>query len=163
MAESSAEDANKSNNPLTLAPAFNLHDYYTPVLSGSSKSINDLLLLLRGTWPLPPLGFVPVPSSYPSSSSLLAELMSTWNRPDAMAFPGIMVKHIVPPSRALVEGYDRALSLRQVGAGNPTGPPGRGPGKPVTIYIIRPHEQAEQRAYGQGYQQGRQWQAPAKP
>jgi len=35
--------------------------------------------------------------------ALLAEIMSTWNRPDAMDFAGIMVDHIVPPYRALME------------------------------------------------------------
>ena len=33
--------------------------------------------------------------------AVLAELMSTWNRPDAMEFAQVMVDHIVPPYRAL--------------------------------------------------------------
>lgn len=38
---------------------------------------------------------------------LLAEIMSIWNRPDAMDFAAIMVD-IVPPYRALIESYDKA-------------------------------------------------------
>jgi hypothetical protein len=59
LAETGAEDANTSNNPLTLAPAFNLQDYYSPVLFGTGRQTNDFLL--RGALPLPPTGFVPVP------------------------------------------------------------------------------------------------------
>src|SRR5205085_7277047 len=40
--------------------------------------------------------------------AVLAELMSTWNRPDAMAFAGVMVDQIVPPYRARMERYDTA-------------------------------------------------------
>jgi len=47
--------------------------------------------------------------------AVLAELMSTWNRPDAMAFAGVMVDHIVPPYRALMESYDKAQSVQKVG------------------------------------------------
>lgn len=41
--------------------------------------------------------------------------MSTWNRPDAMDFAGIMVEHIVPPYRALMESYDKAQNVQKVG------------------------------------------------
>jgi hypothetical protein len=58
-AQSSAADANKSNNPLNPAPGLNLQDYYAPDLIGSNAHTNDLLL--RGTLPLPPMGFIPVP------------------------------------------------------------------------------------------------------
>ena len=47
--------------------------------------------------------------------ALLAEIMSTWNRPDAMDFAGIMVDHIVPPYRALMESYDKAQNVQKVG------------------------------------------------
>lgn len=47
--------------------------------------------------------------------ALLGEIMSTWNRPDAMDFASIMVEHIVPPYRALMESYDKAQSVQQVG------------------------------------------------
>lgn len=47
--------------------------------------------------------------------ALLGELMSTWNRPDAMDFASIMVEHIVPPYRALIESYDKAQIVQQVG------------------------------------------------
>jgi nicotinamidase-related amidase len=47
--------------------------------------------------------------------AVLAELMSTWNRPDAMEFAGVMVEHIVPPYRALMESYDKAQSVQKTG------------------------------------------------
>ncbi|MGB7156565.1 MAG: isochorismatase family protein [Tepidisphaeraceae bacterium] len=47
--------------------------------------------------------------------AVLAELMSTWNRPDAMEFAQIMVDHIVPPYRALMESYDKAQSVQRDG------------------------------------------------
>ncbi len=59
LAQVSAEDANKSNNPLTPAPGLNIQDYYAPDLYGSDGYTNDLYL--RGTLPLPPMGFVPWP------------------------------------------------------------------------------------------------------
>lgn len=47
--------------------------------------------------------------------AVLAELMSTWNRPDAMDFAAVMVEHIVPPYRALMESYDKAQSVQKGG------------------------------------------------
>ncbi|HEU0282649.1 MAG TPA: isochorismatase family protein [Gallionella sp.] len=47
--------------------------------------------------------------------AVLCELMSTWNRPDAMDFAQIMVDHIVPPYRALIESYDKAQSVQKAG------------------------------------------------
>lgn len=47
--------------------------------------------------------------------AVLAELMSTWNRPDAMDFAQVMVDHIVPPYRALTESYDKAQSVQKSG------------------------------------------------
>jgi DNA-binding ferritin-like protein len=47
--------------------------------------------------------------------AVLAELMSTWNRPDAMEFADVMVDHIVPPYRALMESYDKAQSVQKTG------------------------------------------------
>src|SRR3989441_9949704 len=47
--------------------------------------------------------------------AVLAELMSTWNRPDAMDFAAGMVDHIVPPYRALMESYYKAQSVQKVG------------------------------------------------
>ncbi len=46
--------------------------------------------------------------------ALLTEIMGTWNRPDAMDFAAIMVEHIVPPYRALIESYDKAQSVQKV-------------------------------------------------
>jgi hypothetical protein len=47
--------------------------------------------------------------------AVLAELMSTWNRPDAMQFAQVMVDHVVPPYRALMESYDKAQDVQKVG------------------------------------------------
>lgn len=47
--------------------------------------------------------------------AVLAEVMSTWNRPDAMEFAGVMVDYIVPPYRALMESYDKAQNVEKVG------------------------------------------------
>jgi nicotinamidase-related amidase len=47
--------------------------------------------------------------------AVLGELMSTWNRPDAMDFAAIMVDNIMPAYRALIESYDKAQSVQKVG------------------------------------------------
>lgn len=47
--------------------------------------------------------------------AVLAELMSTWNRPDAMDFAQVMVDHIVPPYRCLMESYDKAQGVQRDG------------------------------------------------
>lgn len=47
--------------------------------------------------------------------ALLGEIMQTWNRPDAMDFAAIMVDHIVPPYRALIESYDKAQGVQKAG------------------------------------------------
>jgi nicotinamidase-related amidase len=47
--------------------------------------------------------------------AVFCELMSTWNRPDAMDFAAIMVDHIVPPYRALMESYEKAQSVQKGG------------------------------------------------
>lgn len=45
----------------------------------------------------------------------LAEIMSTWNRPDAMDFAEIMADHVVPGYRALIESYTKAQSVQKDG------------------------------------------------
>jgi nicotinamidase-related amidase len=47
--------------------------------------------------------------------AVLAEVMSTWNRPDALDFASAMVDYIVPPYRALMESYDKAQDVQKVG------------------------------------------------
>lgn len=47
--------------------------------------------------------------------AVLAEVMSTWNRPDAMEFAAVMADNIVPGYRALIESYDKAQSVQKVG------------------------------------------------
>ena len=49
------------------------------------------------------------------SYALLAEIMATWNRSDAMDFATVMVDHIVPPYRALMESYEKAQSVQKSG------------------------------------------------
>jgi nicotinamidase-related amidase len=46
--------------------------------------------------------------------ALLAEIMSTWNRADAMDFAAIMID-IVPPYRALIESYEKAQNVQKNG------------------------------------------------
>src|ERR671911_326232 len=45
----------------------------------------------------------------------LAELMSTWNRPDAMEFGNIMKDHIVPHYQLLFESYAKAQRVQREG------------------------------------------------
>ena len=45
--------------------------------------------------------------------AVVAEIMGTYNRPDAMEFLAVLVDHVVPSYRALVESYDQAQSVRQ--------------------------------------------------
>lgn len=47
--------------------------------------------------------------------AVLAELQSTWNRPDAMEFAAIFADHVIPGYRALMESYDKAQSIREKG------------------------------------------------
>ena len=54
-----AEEMNKSNNPLNPSPGFNLQDYYAPDIYGTEVYTNDFLM--RGGLPLPSVGPVPVP------------------------------------------------------------------------------------------------------
>lgn len=55
----SADDANKSNNPLNLAPSLNFQNYYTPKLFGTNAHTNDFLV--RPTIPIAPGDLVGVP------------------------------------------------------------------------------------------------------
>ncbi|SEM45620.1 hypothetical protein SAMN04487857_10285 [Pseudomonas sp. ok272] len=56
------ETANKSNNPLSLAPGLNLQDYYTPKLYDTNVHTNDALL--RGALPMAPNDFIGVPQLF---------------------------------------------------------------------------------------------------
>ncbi|MBI2233536.1 MAG: isochorismatase family protein [Micavibrio aeruginosavorus] len=47
--------------------------------------------------------------------AVMAEIMGTWNRADAMDFAAIMTDHIIPPYRALMESYDKAQSVAHKG------------------------------------------------
>lgn len=68
-----ADAANKSNNPLNLAPGLNLQDYYTPDIANSNAHTNDTLL--RGTLPVAPGTFIGVPQ-------LLRATLPISTRPD---------------------------------------------------------------------------------
>ncbi|MDF3054298.1 MAG: nicotinamidase-like amidase [Gammaproteobacteria bacterium] len=51
--------------------------------------------------------------------AVLSEIMSTWNRPDAGDFANIMVDHIVPPYRGLIESYNKAQYVqKEASSGN---------------------------------------------
>jgi hypothetical protein len=62
FAQSAADEANKSNNPLNLAASFNIQNYYTPSVFGASSHTNDLLL--RPTIPIGPNGLIGVPQIF---------------------------------------------------------------------------------------------------
>jgi nicotinamidase-related amidase len=47
--------------------------------------------------------------------AVLGELMSTWNRPDAMEFAAVMKDHIVPHYQLLFESYEKAQSVQKTG------------------------------------------------
>lgn len=47
--------------------------------------------------------------------AVLAEIMSTWNRPDANEFAKIMIENLVPRFQALVESYTKAQSVQKNG------------------------------------------------
>lgn len=47
--------------------------------------------------------------------AVLSEIMSTWNRADASQFADIMVDHLVPPFRGLIESYNKAQSVAKNG------------------------------------------------
>ncbi|MFJ5282762.1 hypothetical protein ACIP66_02735 [Pseudomonas sp. NPDC088429] len=68
-----ADTANKSNNPLNLAPGMNLQDYYTPKIYDTNVHTNDALL--RGTLPIAPNDFIGVPQ-------LLRATLPISTRPD---------------------------------------------------------------------------------
>lgn len=68
-----AELANKSNNPLNLAPGLNFQDYYTPDLYHSDAHSNDMLV--RGTLPMAANSLVGVPQ-------LLRATLPISTRPD---------------------------------------------------------------------------------
>lgn len=62
FAQSAADEANKSNNPLNLAASLNIQNYYTPSVFGTSSQTNDLLL--RPTIPIGPNGLIGVPQIF---------------------------------------------------------------------------------------------------
>ncbi len=51
-AQTSAEEANKSNNPLNPSPGLNFQNYYASKLYDTDAHTNDFLL--RGTLPIAP-------------------------------------------------------------------------------------------------------------
>ncbi len=68
-----ADTANKSNNPLNLAPGANLQDFYTPKLYDTNVHTNDALL--RGAAPIAQGDFIGVPQ-------LLRATLPISTRPD---------------------------------------------------------------------------------
>lgn len=47
--------------------------------------------------------------------AFLGEIMSTWNRADAMEFAAVMVDHLLPHYRLLMESYGKAQNVQKVG------------------------------------------------
>lgn len=47
--------------------------------------------------------------------AVVSEIMSTWNRPDAMDFAGILADHVVLRIRPLMESYAKAQSVQRDG------------------------------------------------
>ena len=47
--------------------------------------------------------------------AVLAEIQSTWNRPDAMEFAAVFAEHVIPGFRALMESYDKAQNVLKNG------------------------------------------------
>jgi hypothetical protein len=47
--------------------------------------------------------------------AVVGELMSTWNRADAMEFAAVMMDNIVPHYKLLFESYDKAQSVKEKG------------------------------------------------
>ena len=47
--------------------------------------------------------------------AVVGEIMSTWNRPDAMDFAAILADHVVPKIRPLMESYEKAQSVQRDG------------------------------------------------
>jgi nicotinamidase-related amidase len=47
--------------------------------------------------------------------AVLAELMVTWNRPDALEFAAIMKEHVVPHYQLLLDSYEKAQSVQKTG------------------------------------------------
>ena len=47
--------------------------------------------------------------------AVVGEIMSTWNRPDADDFAAVMLEHVIPGFRMLVESYDKAQSVEKDG------------------------------------------------
>lgn len=62
LAQTAADDANRSNNPLNLAASFNIQNYFTPSIFGLDTHTNDFLL--RPTLPVGPNALVPVPEIF---------------------------------------------------------------------------------------------------
>lgn len=91
----------------TLSALVNGYKVFTVIdASGNWSKMATDITLARVTQ----AGAIPI-----DTYAVLAEFMSTWNRPDAMDFAQIMVDHIVPPYRALMESYDKAQSVLQKG------------------------------------------------
>lgn len=47
--------------------------------------------------------------------AVLGELMSTWNRPDAMDFAAVMVDDLLPGYRGLIESFNKAQNVQKNG------------------------------------------------
>lgn len=73
--------------------------------SGNGSSMATDLTIARITQ----AGAMPI-----DTFAVLGELMSTWNRPDAMDFAEVMVG-LMPHYKTLIESYDKAQSVQRTG------------------------------------------------
>ncbi len=78
LAQTEAEEANKRNNPLNLAASFNLQNYYTLSVFGTSAHTNDFSLR-----PTVPVG----PNSPTSVSEMIRATVPISTRPDPAGIP----------------------------------------------------------------------------
>jgi nicotinamidase-related amidase len=91
----------------TLSALVNGYKVFTVIdASGNWSKMATEITLARVTQ----AGAIPI-----DTYAVLAELMKTWNRPDAMDFAKIMIDHLVPPYQALVESYDKAQKVVKEG------------------------------------------------
>lgn len=82
IAQIEAEEANKSNNPLNLAESFNLQNYYTFSVFGTSAHTNDFSLR-----PTVPVG----PNSLTSVSQMIRATIPISTRPDPAGIPQLTI------------------------------------------------------------------------
>jgi len=80
--------------------------FVIPDASGNWDAMATQITLVR----MVQAGVVPI-----DTYAALAEIMKTWNRPDAMRFAEIMSEHIVPHYQLLIESFAKAQDVEKNG------------------------------------------------